>query len=215
MSARSRRTAAAFTIPATPRPSRAASSAATAPTSTRISTVGTSTDLPPWTPLERAHLQRRSILEDLEHLEALARDYDASVETARQVLDDIERHEAVWVNSRYQVNVRHLEARADGWPALVHLSIKRRDRAPLGPERYRDFMRIKDELLGPEHEAVELYPARSRETDAANQYHLFCLASDGIRFPFGFDDARHVTDLPNGGRGASGARQAPFEAHHR
>jgi hypothetical protein len=34
---------------------------------------------------------------------------------------------------------------------------------------WRDLQRIKNQLVGPECEAVELYPAESRKVDTANQ----------------------------------------------
>lgn len=99
---------------------------------------------------------------------------------------------AVYRNSRYQVHMRRIAA-ADGSPDLIHLSIKRHDQRPHVP--YRERMRIKDELWGPEYEAVELLPARSREVDLANQTHLWLVDSAVFRFPFGFCDGRYVSDL--------------------
>lgn len=71
-----------------------------------------------------------------------------------------------------------------GW----HLSIKRNDREPI--REWRDLQRIKNELCGPEAEAVELFPAESRLTDEANQFHLWVF-NRGYRFPFG-DQVRSV-----------------------
>jgi len=59
----------------------------------------------------------------------------------------------IWVNSRYQVHLRRYEAR-DAGPPLVHLSFKRLDGRAHIP--YRDKMRIKDELVGPKCEGMEL-----------------------------------------------------------
>jgi hypothetical protein len=176
------------------------------------------TPLPPWTPFQRAHIPKMGLLEGLDYVEDVAQAFDVQPEVARQVVDDIQRHDDVWMNSRYQVNIRRdraVDGQEDGpragWPEMIHLSIKRRDKQPMGPERYRDFMLIKDELVGPEHEAVELYPRRSRETDTANQYHLWVLARSDISFPFGFREGRHVNDITS----RSGARQAHFEEHHK
>jgi hypothetical protein len=72
----------------------------------------------------------------------------------------------IYRNSRYQAHVRRIHA-TNGSPDLIHLSMKRLDQRPAIP--YRDRMRIKDELWGPEYEAVELLPARSREIDLVNQ----------------------------------------------
>jgi hypothetical protein len=84
----------------------------------------------------------------------------------------------IYRNSRYQVHIRRLRAR-DGSLGLIHLSIKRHDQRPHVP--YRERMRIKDELWGPEYEAVELLPARSREVDLANQLHLWLVDSSIFR----------------------------------
>src|SRR5579864_9111194 len=40
---------------------------------------------------------------------------------------------------------------------------------------WADFQRIKDQIAGPDVEAVELYPAQSRLVDAGPGYHLWCL----------------------------------------
>ena len=100
----------------------------------------------------------------------------------------------ILVNSRYEVQIHDVPESALG--PLTWLSIKRRDLAPL--RDWRDLQRIKNEVLGPEVEAAELYPAESRLVDMANQCHLWALAS-GQRFPFGFQ-ARAVTEevLPGG-----------------
>lgn len=98
----------------------------------------------------------------------------------------------IYRNSRYQVHVRRYAAQ-DGGADLIHLSIKRLDQRPHVP--YRERMRIKDELLGPEYEAIELLPARSREIDLANQVHLWVLDDPTFRFPFGFAEGRLVSDV--------------------
>ncbi|WP_420795788.1 DUF7694 domain-containing protein [Ktedonobacter racemifer] len=71
------------------------------------------------------------------------------------------------------------------------------------------FVRIKDELVGPECEGVELFPARSREVDTANHYHLWTIDDPAFRFPFGFT-RRLVTEVTIGD-----ARQEPWPANER
>lgn len=109
----------------------------------------------------------------------------------------------IWLNNIYQVNVRPVAA--NDWPAMIHLSIKRRDKQPIGVEHFRDFQRIKNELVGPDHEAVELYPAEDSLIDSANQYHLWALADSAHRFPFGFRSGRLII-----GKSEGGAVQRPF-----
>jgi hypothetical protein len=126
------------------------------------------------------------------------------VEDASQVAFMVRRSLNVeaYLNDLYQVSVYRDEAAAD-WPAMIHLSIRRRDREPI--HDWRVLQEIKNAIVGPEHEGVELYPAESRLVDTANQYHLFVIADSGIRFPFGFP-ARSVTEDES-----LGSRQRPFD----
>lgn len=169
--------------------------------------------LEPWTPFERGTAdvtQVREQLADNAYVQQIAREFGSTPEVVRQTIAGV-LEEEMWLNSRYQVNVRRHQA-VDGGPDLVHLSIKRRDKQPIGSEHYRDFMRIKDELLGAEYEGVELYPARSREVDTATQYHLWLIDDPTYRFPFGFRDGRRVLDSAINSK--VGANQNAFEEHH-
>ena len=95
-----------------------------------------------------------------------------------------------WNNDKYQVAIFDADV-AEDFPAMWHLSIKRQDRMPVFG--WRDIQTIKNEIIGPEHEAVQLFPAESRLVDGANQYHLYVLKDAALRFPFGFPK-RVVTD---------------------
>ena len=108
----------------------------------------------------------------------------------------------VWRNSRYQVVVRNCGDAAS--PAIVWLSIKRHDGHPA--RDWRDLQRTKNELVGTEVEALELFPAESRLVDNANQTHVWCFP--GFRFPFGFQ-ARLVSE------GTQGVTQRPFSPDNR
>lgn len=81
-----------------------------------------------------------------------------------------------WVNDQYVVNVRRQQP--EGMPELVHISIRNKDRS--ARHDWRDFQRIKNDIVGPEEEAFELYPAESRLVDTSNQYHIWCFV--GVRF---------------------------------
>ena len=103
-------------------------------------------------------------------------------------IDSLVKDQIIMMNLVYQVNIRKQRAPNPAWPDIIHLSIKRRDRKPVGIERFRDFQRIKNELVNPEAEAAELYPMESRLVDTSNQYHLWVLAEPGRKFPFGYTD---------------------------
>lgn len=82
---------------------------------------------------------------------------------------------------------------------IVWLSIKRNDKEPI--HDWRDLQAIKNMLVGPECEGVELFPAESRLVDTANQYHLWVFKNPKVGFHFGFNEGRHVDDentLSNG-----------------
>lgn len=98
----------------------------------------------------------------------------------------------IYRNNLYQVQTREFTI-GEGWGKMLHLSIKRIDRQPI--HDWRDLQEIKNQLVGEEHEGVELYPAESRRVDSANQYHLWVMMDKEARFPFGFGE-RLVTDEP-------------------
>lgn len=98
------------------------------------------------------------------------------------------RHEedsVIFKNDTYQVVV----TKRGEW---VHLSIKRNDKQPV--HIWRDLQEIKNQLVGEECEALELYPAESRKVDTACQYHLWCHNDPTFRFGIGFNDGRIVSD---------------------
>lgn len=118
---------------------------------------------------------------------------------------DMEPPAAEFRNSRY-----HVALWSDGAPdhpmgEWVHLSIK--DHGRSARHDWRDFQRIKNELVGPEFEAIEIYPAESRLVDTANQYHLYVFKT--WRPPQGFQE-RLVADQ-SASQCAPKAEQRPFE----
>lgn len=160
-----------------------------------------------WVPLERyarIHLTREQQEIFVAHAIEVLPELDAA-----HVSDKLAQSEIVekWGNSDYRVSVIP-------WPALkinghstpvVQLSISRVDRT--AARDWRDFQRIKNQLVGPDCEAIELYPAESRLVDTANQFHLWCVAEPLFRFPFGYT-SRLVT-----GESGGGAVQRPLEEH--
>jgi hypothetical protein len=100
----------------------------------------------------------------------------------------------VFVNDTYRVQVRRE-------PPIVQLSISRIDGEPC--KDWRHFQQIKNELVGPEFEAVELFPAETRLVDMDNEYHLWVNTETGFRFPFGYN-RRHVAAAPVIYRGRGG-----------
>lgn len=113
-----------------------------------------------------------------------------------------------YYNGKYQVIVFTEE---DGSRVL---SIRREDRKAIMD--WRDMQWIKNQILGPEVEAVQLFPAESRLVDTSNQYYLFSNPDPNYRFPFGFqervvNESIHVTT----DGGVNYSQQRPFDEHVR
>jgi hypothetical protein len=105
----------------------------------------------------------------------------------------------VWDNDVYHVliNKNYRDHNLRGC-TMWHLAIERVDGDSI--HDWRDLQAIKNMLVGPEHEAIELYPAESRATDRANVYHLYALiAKEGTKgpphFPVGWTKEAHGKPL--------------------
>lgn len=85
---------------------------------------------------------------------------------------------------------------------MFELTIRRMDREA-GMD-WRHVQLIKNQLVDPECEMVELYPAESRLRDSANQYWYYGFNNPKVRFPFGMF-GRVVNDT--GGIGKSKQRK--------
>jgi len=135
--------------------------------------------------------------QQMQRAEAVAR--SSAAEAVRQALG-YELPE-MWGNDRYNVSVGRDAETGD----VTHLSVHRRDRKPIMD--WRDLQRIKDDVAGPTVEAVELYPARARVVDTANERHLWCFRPGAV-LPFGFPEGL-VIDAGEGPQ--IGSVQRPFE----
>ncbi len=91
------------------------------------------------------------------------------------------KYRAVWRNSRYQV-IEYPPETVAGVGRVVWLSLRAIDRS--ARHDWREMQRLKNEIVGPEYDAVEIYPAESKLVDNANQYHLWVFLDS--RIPFGF-----------------------------
>lgn len=106
-----------------------------------------------------------------------------------------------FLNDLYQVAVTLEEHDGRDW---YHLNIRRRDGRVIRRD-WRQFQQIKNELIGPEHEGAELYPAENRLVDTSNKYHIYVATDPAYRFPFGW---RH-RDVSNDPGSTNGTRQRP------
>lgn len=130
-----------------------------------------------------------------------AKAMNISEDDVQQQLAQYNEGTTYWLNNIYQVQRRELN---DG--RNVHLNIRRRDGKAIMRD-WRHFQWIKNQLVGPECEAVELYPAESRMVDSNNKYHLWCSTDPAFRFPLGMTER----DVDYSQRGATaGSKQRPL-----
>jgi hypothetical protein len=112
--------------------------------------------------------------------EIAMQDWGCGFEEAAARLQAYDAQCKYWRNDLYQVQERRFYNEV--WEVdMVHLNIRRIDGAVIFDWRHRQL--IKNQLVGEECEAFELYPAESRLTDEANKYHLFAFANPAVRIP--------------------------------
>ena len=129
------------------------------------------------TPFERAEM-------DIPTIEEAMQAGGLSEDQARQQIEWM-KAQAVYVNNLYQVNIEFMSDQG------AHLMIRRIDRQPI--HNWSHFQQIKNELLGKECEAIEIYPKESRLVDDKNHYHLWGYRTPDKQFPFGIE-GRSVKD---------------------
>lgn len=127
-----------------------------------------------WEPLERIEAPPLSEAD----VALLMSEHSCSREDAVRVLSADKGAAEYWQNSVFLVVKYRL---GDDW---FRLRIEARDGQPIARD-WPLFQEIKNQLLGPECEALELYPAESRTVDEANMYHLYGVADPAVRFSFG------------------------------
>lgn len=115
------------------------------------------------------------------------------------------KQDEIWVSKALDVQVNLDKNPPHGFPGECwHLSIKHLDKRPL--HDWRILQEVKNQLVGRECEAIELYPAEARVVDTSNQYHLFAFPDPEIRIPCGWQTGGKIEN-PGGG-----AVQRPFAA---
>ena len=112
---------------------------------------------------------------------------------------ELSRHGQIWANEKYQVML-YPECEVDGQRRnssmvqvpMTHLSIKLHTKKSI--HDWRDLWAIKNCLVGEEHDAAEIYPAKSRLVDMANQYHLYVIDEPGLYLPFGMSGGTYMNN---------------------
>lgn len=152
-----------------------------------------------WQPLQPANLVRNITEQDIR--EAMAMAGIERTEAMAGLEAELAKTE-YWIIDLYQVALRRLASK----PPMIHLNIRRRDGKVILRD-WRHFQWIKNQLVGEECEAVEIYPAESRLADTSNKYHLWCFDDPNFRLPFGLEGREVVT---HAGGTTPGLRQRPL-----
>lgn len=123
-------------------------------------------------------------------------------ESATLAMNAYEADVTYWRNDLYQVATKPFGK------DMLHINIRRIDGAAI--RDWRHFQRIKNQLVGDECEAIELYPAESRLMDQCNKYHLFAVTDPTFRFPIGFTQRRNVQEPDPELQDRGGFKQRPL-----
>lgn len=152
-----------------------------------------------WKPLmEVHHSQFKAPAPEL--VEICMKQYNIDEPAARAMLDDEQTRYRFFTNDIYQVQVAPTGDNGD----CLHLNIRRRDGGMV--KDWRHFQEIKNQIAGPDREAVEIYPAEDRKVDTCNKWHLWVLP-EGHRVNFGWEKRDISYDEL---RGVPGLRQRPL-----
>lgn len=112
----------------------------------------------------------------------------------------------IFTNSLYFVIVETIPGPDGVVSDSISLSIRNTARTNVFP--WRDLQRIKNELAGPEREAIEIFPAESRLVDTSDQRYLFVLPA-GTYVPYGFSERLLIEEIAGTGS------QTPFGQFNR
>lgn len=104
-----------------------------------------------------------------------------------------------WVSETYIVFVASAERMglSQSPTPVLWLRVFRRDGTRIR-HHWRELQRIKNELVGPDHVGMEIYPREQDLQDGENSYHLWVFAEPGAALPWGLRAGRNA--------GADGAR---------
>jgi hypothetical protein len=151
-----------------------------------------------WTPLKEHH--NDDFHERPEVVQVCMEHYGLSEDAAKAFLQRDHDRSRYYINDLYQIQVQPT-GRDD---KMLHINIRRRDGGMF--KDWRHFQQIKNEIAGPEREAVEIYPAESRKVDTTNKWHLWVFP-EGMRVELGWGE-RDVQYNEN--RDVPGLRQRPL-----
>jgi len=135
----------------------------------------------------------KSILSDIDIARQISAGLKPSAKWVKmQPTDEIIPGGKAYSNGVYTATLRKHQ---DGWPfgggKWAMIGIHSEDGAPR--HDWRDFQNIKNDLVGPDWEAIELYPSEDRLIDPSNYYMLWCAPKIKIGMNTGRSIATHLT----------------------
>ena len=115
--------------------------------------------------------------------------------------------QVMYNNDLYNCQIVSVKYNEGVGATITELSITRRDRKPLHDWRHLQY--IKNDILGTDVEAIELYPDEDRLLDTANTYWLYAFPK-GYQLPFGSFERKVATTAE---ASVTGAVQREFEPY--
>lgn len=125
---------------------------------------------------------------------------------AKKLIRDNDK-QVMYSNDLYNCQIVSVEHNDGVGAEITELSITRKDRKAIHDWRHLQF--IKNDILGKDVEAVEIYPDEDRLVDTANTYWLYGFPK-GYQLPFGFTRRKVATKDQ---ASISGAVQRQFEPY--
>ena len=95
-------------------------------------------------------------------------------------IDETARDTEIYFNNLYVVLLRRFYS-SEMNCKMVYLSLRRQDRRPV--RNWGHLQRIKNELVGEQYQAIEVFPPHTLKIDACNQYHLWVFEEVGRGVP--------------------------------
>ena len=114
-------------------------------------------------------------------------------------------------NKDYIVHCKPMSSQ-EGDPIALWLSIRNTPNTAAAHD-WRSMQRIKNEIVGSQVDAIEIYPAESKLVDSCNQFHLWCLPP-GMSIPMGYQKRDVLSPEQALEEFGEKVKQRAFESHH-
>ena len=139
-----------------------------------------------WTPFVQVSSDRTAVVGNLD---AVAKQFGVPLDVVREVAAETFSNAKLYLNSIFEVEIKPA-TQPNGW---LHLAVRRRN--GVAGVTWAENQHIKDELVGPDCEGIELLPAAARLRNARQDFpSIGVCPNPAERLAFGFHGS--AADLP-------------------